>query len=96
MTKRIQHNFALDDGRVALPSGEHSSTMSLELDDDISQFQISLLLKVSQDTSTEEDLTLADAEEVGLQIKSFDLRGKHNFSELRKPFFLNSAKGNYL
>lgn len=45
----------------------------LEVDDDVSDLQISLLLQVSQDTSSEEDLTLTDTEQVGVQLQGSDL-----------------------
>ena len=48
---------------------------SLEVDDDVSDLQVSLLLQVGQDSGPEEDLTLADTEQVAVQLQSTDLNG---------------------
>lgn len=50
-----------------------SSAQSLEADDHICDLHVSLLLQVSQDSSSEEDLTLANAVQVLVQFQGFDL-----------------------
>lgn len=45
----------------------------LEVDDDVCDLQVSLLLQVSQDTCSEEDLALTNTEKVGVQLQSLDL-----------------------
>lgn len=55
------------------PSGQDSSTVGLESDDDVGQFQVSLFLQMSKDTGAEEDLALTDAIEVGVKLQVSDL-----------------------
>ena len=50
-----------------------ASTDGLEVDDDVRDLQVALLLQVRQDSGPEEDLTLADAEEVLVQLQALDL-----------------------
>lgn len=50
-----------------------SSAPGLEADDHICDLHVSLLLQVSQDSSSEEDLTLANAVQVLVQLQCFDL-----------------------
>lgn len=50
-----------------------SPTDGLEVNDDVSDFQVSLFLQVGQDSSPEEDLTLADAEQVAVQLQGLNL-----------------------
>lgn len=54
-----------------------STANGLEVDDDVGDLQIALLLQVSQNTSSEEDLTLTDAEQVGVQLQGSDLQKAH-------------------
>lgn len=48
-------------------------TDSLEVNDDISDLQVPLFFQVGQDSSPEEDLTLADTEEVSVQLQGLNL-----------------------
>lgn len=50
-----------------------SSAPGLEADDHVCDLHVSLLLQVSQDSSSEEDLALADAVQVLVQLQRFDL-----------------------
>lgn len=50
-----------------------SSAQGLEADDHICDLHVSLLLQVSQDSGSEEDLTLANAVQVLVQFQGFDL-----------------------
>ena len=59
--------------QISLPSGNHSSTESLELYHYVCQFEISLLLQMSQYTSTEENLTLTNSVQVGVKLQSINL-----------------------
>ena len=56
-----------------LPASQQTPSKGLELHDDVRQFQVSLLLQVSQHTGTEENLGLADAEQVGVQLQAGNL-----------------------
>lgn len=58
---------------VSLLAGHVSPAPGLETDDDVGDLHVSLLLQVSQDTSSEKHLTLADPEEVRVQLQTFDL-----------------------
>lgn len=51
-----------------------SSADGLEVNDDVSNLQVSLFLQVGQDSSPEEDLTLTNPEEVPIQLKSLNLQ----------------------
>lgn len=58
---------------VILPSQE-TSGLGLERYDDHSDFQISLLLQLGQDSCTEEDLALSNPEQVRVQVQMLDLK----------------------
>ena len=51
-----------------LLAGQISTTDSLEVNDDVSDLQVPLFLQMGQDSSPEEDLTLADTEQVAVQL----------------------------
>lgn len=54
-------------------SSHISSAPGLEADYHMCDLHVSLLLQVSQDSCSEEDLTLANAVEVLVQLQRFDL-----------------------
>lgn len=54
-------------------SGQVAPAAGLEPDDDVSDLQVPLLLQVGQDAGPEEDLALADAVQVAVQLQGFDL-----------------------
>jgi len=54
-------------------AGQVSAADGLEVDDDVCDLEVALLLQVGQDSSPEEDLALADAEQVGVQLQGSDL-----------------------
>lgn len=60
-------------GSICIRASQISSAPGLEADDDICDLHVSLLLQVSQDSSSEEDLTLANAVQVLVQFQGFDL-----------------------
>lgn len=65
------------DGACSSPACQVSTAHRLEADDDVGDLQVSLLLQMSQNSSSEENLTLADTEEVGVQLQGLDLlRGR--------------------
>ena len=70
----VQKNNALKEliNEVDLPSGKQSTAISLELDYQVCDPQVSLLLKVGEHTSAEEDLGLSDSEEAWVQLQCFD------------------------
>ena len=70
----VQKNNALYEliNEVDLPSGKQSTAISLELDYQVCDPQVSLLLKVGEHTSAEEDLGLSDSEEAWVQLQCFD------------------------
>ena len=57
-----------------LPSGETAPGEGLELYHDISEFQVSLLLQMSQHTGAEKYLTLSDTVQVSVQLQCLDLK----------------------
>lgn len=57
-------------------AGQVSPGRCLEGHDDICNLQVPFLFQVSQDTSPEEDLTLADAVEIRVQLEGPDLQGQ--------------------
>lgn len=57
----------------ALLACQIPSTDGLEVNDDVSDLQVPLFLQVGQDSSPEEDLTLADTEEVSVQLQGLNL-----------------------
>ena len=59
-------------GRHSLP-GKVSTAHGLEGDDDVGDLEVPLLLQVGQDPGPEEDLTLADPEQIGVQLQGSDL-----------------------
>lgn len=60
-------------GCICILSGQEASGLGLEGDDDHSDLQISLLLQLGQHSSTEEDLTLSNPVQVGVQVQMLDL-----------------------
>jgi hypothetical protein len=52
----------------SLLAGHVSTTPGLEADDDVSDLNVPLLLQVGQDASPEKHLTLANPEQVGIQL----------------------------
>lgn len=67
-------------------AGHISSAPGLEADDHICDLNVSLLLQVGQDSSSEENFTLTDAVQVWVQLQSFYLtwRGQRWLSDLLK------------
>ena len=59
-------------GRHSL-AGQVSAAHGLEGDDDVGDLEVPLLLQMGQDPGPEEDLTLADPEQVGVQLQGSDL-----------------------
>lgn len=51
----------------------------LEVNNDVGDLQVPLLLQVGQDSGPEENLTLANTEQVSVQLQGFDLweTGRH-------------------
>lgn len=58
---------------VCLLSGQVSSGLCLESNNDHSDLQVSLLLQLGQHSCAEEDLTLSNPVQVGVQIQMLDL-----------------------
>ena len=58
---------------VFILSGEEASSLRLESDDDHGDLQISLLLQLGQHSCAEEDFTLSDPVQVGVQVQVLDL-----------------------
>lgn len=56
-----------------LLAGHVTSAPGLETDDDVCDLHVSLLLQVSEHSSSEEHFALTDAVQVGVQLQSFDL-----------------------
>lgn len=54
-------------------SGQEASGLCLESYDDHSDLQISLLLQLGQHSCAEEDLTLSNPVQVGVQVQMLDL-----------------------
>lgn len=54
-------------------AGQVASADSLEVDDDVCDLQVALLLEVGQDPGPEEDLTLANAVKVLVQLQGLYL-----------------------
>lgn len=50
-----------------------SSTDGLEVNDDVCDLQVPLLLQVGQDSRPEKDFTLADTEQVAVQLQGSNL-----------------------
>lgn len=57
-------------------SGQVAPAAGLEPDDDVGDLQVSLLLQVGQHTGPEEDLALADAVQVAVELQGFNLDGR--------------------
>lgn len=56
-------------------SGQVAPAAGLEADDDVRDLQVPFLLQVSQHAGPEEDLALADAVQVAVELQGFDLDG---------------------
>ena len=56
------------------PARNAASSKCLERDEDVGEFQVSLLFQMRKHTSPEEDLTLTDPEQVRIQLQSLDLK----------------------
>lgn len=61
---------------MSLLAGQEASCLSLEGDDDDGQFEVSLLLQLSQNARPEEHLTLTDTIQVGVQVQVLYLQQK--------------------
>jgi len=61
---------------VFVLSGQESSSLGLESDDDHGDLQISLLLQLGQHSRAEEHLTQSDPVQVGVQVQMLDLYGQ--------------------
>ena len=59
-------------------SAQVSATLCLECNDDFSKLDVSLLLKLSKDTSSEEHLGVAHTVRGWIQVQSFQLNNKRN------------------
>lgn len=59
-----------------LLAGQEGSSLSLEGDDDDGEFDVSLLLQLSQNSGPEEHLTLTNTEQVGIQIQVLHLEDR--------------------
>lgn len=68
-----KHLFISVSSPLVLLAGQEASCLSLESDDDDGQFEISLLLQLSQNSRPEEHLTLTDAIQVRIQIQVLHL-----------------------
>ena len=55
-----------------LPASQEATAVGLEFDDEVGDSEIALLLEVSEDSSPEEDLALADPEQVSVQLQGHD------------------------
>lgn len=67
------------------PACQISTARRLEVDDDVSDLQVSLFLQMSQNSSSEENLTLTNTEKVGVQLQGVDLFRAQETFELHKP-----------
>jgi len=56
------------------PSSNAATSISLKLHYDISQFQVTFFLQVSQHSGTEEHFALTDTVQVWIKLQSFNLR----------------------
>jgi len=56
------------------PSCNAASSERLEAHNDISQLVVTFFFEMCQDTSSEEDLTLTNAKEIGVELQCFNLR----------------------
>ena len=72
---RAQAGWAETGPSKDLLPGQVASAAGLEPDDDVGDLQVPLLLQVGQHAGPEEDLTLADAVQVAVQLQGFDLDG---------------------
>lgn len=70
------------------PARDESSSIGLELHHDVSQLQVSLLLKMGQHASAEEDLALTDAVQVRVQLQGLDL---HDRAEVNGGVLLSGS-----
>lgn len=61
-------------------SGQEASRLGLESNDDHSDLQVSLLLQLGQHSSAEENLTLSNPVQIGVQVQVLDLHRQ----EIRK------------
>lgn len=57
-------------------SGQVAPAAGLEPDDDVCDLQVPLFLQVRQDAGAEEDLALADAVQIAIELQGFDLDGR--------------------
>ena len=58
------------------PASDTATCVSLELDNDVSQFKIAFFFQMSQNTGAEEHFALTDSLEIWIQFKSFNLVSK--------------------
>lgn len=78
-----------------LLAGQEASCLSLESDDDDGQFEISLLLQLSQNSRPEEHLTLTDAIQVRIQIQVLHLEEERRRQEGRTEEEWNRTPSSY-
>lgn len=78
-----------------LLAGQEASCLSLESDDDDGQFEISLLLQLSQNSRPEEHLTLTDAIQVRIQIQVLHLEEERRRQEGRTEDEWNRTPSSY-
>ena len=62
----------------SLPASNAASRVSLELHDDLCQFHVAFFLEVRQHSSSEEDLALADAVQISIEIQRLNLPSFHS------------------
>ena len=56
------------------PARNAASSKRLERDEDVGEFQVSLLFQMCEHTRPEEDLALTDPEQVWIQLQGLDLK----------------------
>lgn len=81
--------------RNSLP-GQVAPAAGLEPDNDVCDLQVPLLLQVGQHAGPEEDLALADAVQIAVQLQGFDLDGSramHHTAETHRTSTLMAPKG---
>ena len=67
------------------PPGQAAPAAGLEANDDVCDVQVPLLLQVGQHASLEEDLALAHAVQVALELQSFDPEEESQLLTLGHP-----------
>jgi len=63
------------------PSSNATASISLKLDNDVGQLEVTFFFKVSQDSSAEKHFALTNAVQVGIEFQRFNLQNMpHNNS----------------